>query len=61
MAEAFARHYSSEAVQAGSAGTTPADKVNPVVVDAMRERGIDISWVSPGALPKRWSTGPIES
>ena len=32
-----------------SAGTQPADRVNPVVVEAMREAGIDIS----GATPQR--------
>jgi arsenate reductase len=32
-----------------SAGTQPADRVNPVVVEAMREAGIDIS----GAMPQR--------
>jgi arsenate reductase (thioredoxin) len=32
-----------------SAGTQPADRVNPVVVEAMREAGIDVS----GAMPRR--------
>jgi arsenate reductase len=35
--------------RAVSAGTQPADRVNPVVVEAMREAGIDIS----GATPQR--------
>ncbi len=33
-----------------SAGTQPADKVNPVVVEAMREVGIDISRRKPKML-----------
>jgi protein-tyrosine-phosphatase len=37
MAEAFARAYG---LVASSAGTVPAEKVNPLVVQVMKERGI---------------------
>jgi len=47
MAETFARRYG---LRASSAGTVPAAKVNPVVVHAMREKGIDISRNSPRML-----------
>ena len=40
MAEAFARRHG---MNAQSAGTIPSARINPVVVEAMRERGIDIS------------------
>ncbi len=43
MAEAFADKYGKGKVAASSAGNKPADKVNPVVVEAMKEKGIDIS------------------
>jgi len=43
MAEAFAKHYGKDMVEAVSAGTMPSKEVNPVVVQAMREKGIDIS------------------
>jgi len=36
--------------RAVSAGTQPADRVNPVVVEAMREAGIDISRAMPQRL-----------
>jgi protein-tyrosine-phosphatase len=39
MAEGFARAYG---VIALSAGTMPAERVNPMVVEAMKERGIGI-------------------
>ena len=42
MAEAFGRAYGLEAL---SAGTVPAEKVNPIVVEVMKERGI--------ALPRK--------
>jgi arsenate reductase (thioredoxin) len=47
MAEAFARKYG---LAASSAGTVPSSKVNPVVVQAMKEKGLDISFNQPKAL-----------
>jgi len=43
MAEAFAKKYGEENFIVSSAGNKPAEKVNPVVVEVMREKGIDIS------------------
>ena len=43
MAEAFAKKYGNGKVIASSAGNKPADNVNPVVVDVLKEKGIDIS------------------
>ena len=48
MAEAFARELGAGAVEVESAGTVPGGRLNPVVVEAMAESGIDIS----GATPK---------
>lgn len=47
MAEAFARRAG---LDASSAGTVPAGEVNPVVVEAMREKGMDISGREPKLL-----------
>ena len=43
MAEAFAKKCGQGKVIASSAGNKPADRVNPVVVEAMKEKNIDIS------------------
>ena len=43
MAEAFAKKYGADRVVVSSAGNKPAEKVNPVVVEVMKEKGIDIS------------------
>ena len=43
MAEAFAKKYGEGKIVASSAGNKPADKVNPKVVEVMKEKGIDIS------------------
>lgn len=50
MAEAFAKKYGKDKVIVSSAGNKPAERVNPVVVEAMREKGIDISQNKPKQL-----------
>jgi arsenate reductase (thioredoxin) len=50
MAEAFANKYGKDKFIASSAGNKPADMVNPLVVEAMREKGIDISTNRPKLL-----------
>jgi len=47
MAEAFAKQRD---ISAMSAGTVPATTVNPVVVEVMKERGIDLSSSHPRML-----------
>ncbi len=47
MAQAFAEKFG---LKASSAGTVPSNRVNPVVVEAMRERGINLSRKSPKML-----------
>lgn len=47
MAAGFARELSQGRVNIFSGGSEPADQVNPVAVDAMREVGIDISQYQP--------------
>ena len=43
MAEAFAKAYGNAKIEAISAGTMPAEEVNPLAVQVMREKGIDLS------------------
>ena len=43
MAEAFAKHYGKGKIEVLSAGTMPSKEVNPLVVQVMREKDIDIS------------------
>ena len=50
MAEAFFNKLAGGKAIGLSAGTQPSDKVNPVVVEVMREVGIDISSNKPKAL-----------
>ncbi len=50
MAEAFANHYGKGKLAASSAGVMLAERVNPLVVEAMKEKGIDISMNKPKLL-----------
>lgn len=43
MAEAFARMYGGDEVEAYSAGSRPSGQVNPKAVEAMKELGYDLS------------------
>ncbi|MFC0504287.1 arsenate reductase ArsC [Micromonospora costi] len=50
MAAGWLRHLAGDTVEVRSAGTEPADRINPVAVDAMREVGIDITGAAPALL-----------
>ena len=50
MAEAFANHYGEGKLVASSAGVMLADRVNPIVVEVVKEKGIDISMNKPKLL-----------
>jgi arsenate reductase (thioredoxin) len=50
MAAAYTTHLSSGAVEVRSAGSAPADQVNPAAVEAMLEEGIDMSAAQPKIL-----------
>jgi arsenate reductase (thioredoxin) len=50
MAEAFANFYGKDKLVAQSAGIKLADKVNPLAVAVMKEKGIDISTNKPKML-----------
>ena len=50
MAAAFTHHLSGGAVEVRSAGSAPADAVNPAAVEAMAEEGIDITAEVPKVL-----------
>jgi protein-tyrosine-phosphatase len=50
MAAAFTHHLSGGVVEVRSAGSAPADQINPAVREAMLEEGIDISAEKPKIL-----------
>jgi arsenate reductase len=50
MAAAYLTHLAGDRVEVRSAGSAPADTVNPAVVAALLEEGIDISAETPKVL-----------
>ncbi|WP_330261465.1 arsenate reductase ArsC [Streptomyces sp. NBC_00539] len=50
MAAAWLTHLAGDRVEVRSAGSAPADSVNPAAVEAMREVGIDMSAETPKIL-----------
>jgi len=59
MAAAFLRHHAGDRIAVRSAGTSPADHINPVVIEAMAEVGIDI--LATGAHPKMLSDAMVHA
>jgi len=56
MAAAFLTHLTLGKVAVRSAGSAPADSINPAVVEALKEVGIDIS----NEIPKVLTTSAVE-
>lgn len=50
MAAAYLNHLAGDAIEVRSAGSAPADSVNPIVVEAMREEGVDLTNQRPKIL-----------
>ncbi|GLZ00002.1 arsenate reductase ArsC [Actinoplanes sp. NBRC 103695] len=50
MAAGWLRHLAGDAVEVRSAGSAPAEAINPAAVEAMREVGIDITDQKPKIL-----------
>lgn len=50
MAAGFARYLAGGRIEALSAGSTPAPRVNPVMQEAMAEKGIDMAYRTPRSI-----------
>ena len=59
MAAALLAHHAGDRVIVRSAGTAPADTINPAVVEAMAELGIDLH--AKGAHPKRLDDAAVQA
>ena len=57
MAAGFLTKKAGGRVRVTSAGSMPAEEVNPAVVQAMAEAGVDLS----REIPKRLTTGAVEA
>ncbi len=50
MAAGYLRHLAGGQIEVRSAGSLPADRINPIAVEAMLEEGIDITAEQPKVL-----------
>ncbi|AVL96130.1 MULTISPECIES: arsenate reductase ArsC [Microbacterium] len=50
MAAGFLRDIAGDRIEVRSAGSMPADQINPIAVEAMKELGIDITAEQPKIL-----------
>jgi arsenate reductase (thioredoxin) len=50
MAAGYLNHIAGDRIEVRSAGSEPADKINPVAVEVMAEEGIDIADEQPRIL-----------
>lgn len=57
MAAALLAHHARGAVDVRSAGSEPADRINPAVLVVMREQGIDLA----AETPKKLTTDAVEA
>ncbi|KAJ5731740.1 LMWPc-domain-containing protein [Penicillium malachiteum] len=57
MAAGYLRHLAGDSIEVCSAGSAPVDSINPVVVEAMLEEGIDIG----DQKPKIITTEPVQA
>lgn len=59
MAAALLSHLAGDRIVVRSAGTAPAADINPAVIDAMNEIGIDLH--ANGATPKKLTDDAVEA
>ncbi|HEU5470637.1 MAG TPA: arsenate reductase ArsC [Actinophytocola sp.] len=57
MALGFFAHFAGDAAVAWSGGSEPENAINPATIEAMAERGIDIS----GEYPKPWTEEIVQA
>ncbi len=57
MAAGWLRHLAGDRVEVLSAGSEPADRINPAAVEAMAEVGIDIS----SNQPRSWTEEDLDA
>ena len=59
MAAAWLANLAGDSVVVRSAGTAPAETINPAVIEVMAEVGIDV--IGAGATPKRLEDAMVEA
>ncbi|NVL90406.1 MAG: NAD(P)H-dependent oxidoreductase [Desulfobacterales bacterium] len=61
MASAFAQDYTGDKIEVESAGSAPAQELNPLMEEVMREKGIDMAFRKPKSIEGAAGYGRPES
>ena len=61
MAEAYLKKMAGDSLKVESAGMEPAESVNPLVVEVMKEEGFDLSSKKPRSVFELFKTGKLYS
>lgn len=59
IAEAYLREFGGDAFHVESAGFEPAERINPLVVEVMKEEGIDLSLKKPQSVFDLFKQGKL--
>jgi len=57
MASAFARYHAGDRLDVESAGSAPAQEINPIMEEVMKEKGIDMAYRRPKSIEEAKSIG----
>ncbi len=57
MASAFARYHAGDRIEVESAGSRPAEEINPLMEEVMSEKGIDMAFRKPRSIEEAASSG----
>jgi multimeric flavodoxin WrbA len=60
MASAFVQYHAGDKVEAGSAGSMPAQEINPVMEEVMIEKGLDLAFRKPKSIEEAVRYGKPE-
>ena len=50
MASAFAQYHAGDRIEVESAGSAPAQEINPIMEEVMREKGLDMAFRKPKSI-----------
>ena len=60
MASAFAQYHFGDTIEVESAGSAPAQEINPIMEEVMREKGIDMAFRRPKSIEEAARLGTPE-
>jgi arsenate reductase len=60
MASAFIRYHAGDEIEVESAGSAPAEEINPLMEEVMREKGIDMAFRKPKSIEEAARSGTPE-